>query len=56
MIVSEWGDCGIYVMELEFAKILDVWMTFLNWQLMFAFAFIPGKNTELSSFLKIKQF
>lgn len=56
MIVSEWGDCRIYVMELEFAKILDAWMTFLNWQLMSACAFISGKNTELPSFLKIKPF
>lgn len=56
MTVSEWGDCGIYVMELEFAKLLDIWMAFLNWYLMSACAFISGKNTELPSFLNIKQF
>lgn len=57
MTVSEWGDCGIYVMELEFAKLLDVCMIgFLNWQLMSACTFISGKNTELPSFLKTKQF
>lgn len=57
MTVSEWGDCGIYVMELEFSKLLDVWIVgFLNWYLMSACAFISKKNTELASSLKIKQF